>query len=304
MSGPQLPHLETFVKVAELSSFTAAAHALDRTQAAVSQRVQALEGELGVSLFHRRGNGVLLTDAGRRLYPVAQQILRLYEEARAAVTGQPAPVQGELSLGASSVPGEHLLPALLSAYRQRYPHVQLRAAVADSRVVQDQVEHGQVHLGLIGARTDRPHLACRPFACDRMALIVPAGHTWARRNSVALGEVALEPLVVRETGSGSRLCLEQALSRSGKGLKDFRIALELGSNEGIKEAVLRGLGLAVLSTHVVQKEVDAGQLHALPITDFPLEREMFVVWDTRRALPLPARLFLDLLAPNPTSSAS
>ena len=114
MSGPQLPHLETFVKVAELSSFTAAAHALDRTQAAVSQRVQALEGELGVSLFHRRGNGVLLTDAGRRLYPVAQQILRLYEEARAAVTGQPAPVQGELSLGASSVPGEHLLPALLS----------------------------------------------------------------------------------------------------------------------------------------------------------------------------------------------
>src|SRR5262249_7561705 len=81
-----------------------------------SQRVQALEGELDVSLFHRRGNGVLLTDAGRRLYPVAQQILRLYEEARATVTGQPARVQGELSLGASSVPGEHLLPALLSAY--------------------------------------------------------------------------------------------------------------------------------------------------------------------------------------------
>jgi DNA-binding transcriptional LysR family regulator len=76
-----------------------------------------------------------------------------------------------------------------------------------------------------------------------------------------------------------------------------RVALELGSNEAIKEAVRQGLGLAVLSTHVVGKEVRAGQLHALQVRGLPLLREMFAVWDRRRVLPIPARLFLDLLEP-------
>jgi DNA-binding transcriptional LysR family regulator len=80
-------------------------------------------------------------------------------------------------------------------------------------------------------------------------------------------------------------------------LGDLRVALELGSNEAIKEAVLRGLGLAVLSTHAIGPEVEAGTLHALQVTGLPLIRQMFAVWDRRRALPIPARLFLDLLQP-------
>lgn len=299
MSGPPLPHLETFVQAAELSSFTAAAHALGLTQAAVSQRIQVLERELDVSLFHRTGSGVLLTDAGHRLYPLAREVVRLHDEARAVVRGGTAPVTGELCIAASSVPGEHLLPAFLAAYRQRYPHVQVRVAVADSEAVQVQVERGQAHLGLIGVRAARPHLEARPFACDRLALVVPAGHPLARRRSVTLGQLLRQPLVVREAGSGSRCCLEQALNRDGKSLGDLTVVAELGSNEAIKEAVLRGLGVAVLSLHVVQKEVDGGQLRALAVADLPLRRDMFVVWDGRRALPTPARLFLDLLEAAP-----
>src|SRR5262245_45847909 len=91
MSTEQLPHLETFVTAAELSSFTAAAKSLALTQAAVSQRIQALEKALGVSLFQRQGGRVLLTDAGRRLHDYAQRILVLHHEARQAVTGRKAP---------------------------------------------------------------------------------------------------------------------------------------------------------------------------------------------------------------------
>jgi DNA-binding transcriptional LysR family regulator len=121
MTSDQLPHLETFARAAELNSFTAAAKALELTQSAVSQRVQALEGELGVSLFQRRGGRVVLTGAGRRLYDYAQQILALHREARAHVSGRPAPLDGELFLAASSIPGEHLLPGLLCAFRQQHP---------------------------------------------------------------------------------------------------------------------------------------------------------------------------------------
>jgi DNA-binding transcriptional LysR family regulator len=104
-------------------------------------------------------------------------------------------------------------------------------------------------------------------------------------------------LILRGAGSGSRWCLERALAKAGKSLRDLNVALELGSNEAIKEAVLRGLGLAVLSTHAVEKEVRGGVLHALQVTGLPLVRDMFVVWDRRRVLPIPGRQFLDLLEP-------
>src|SRR5687767_8184739 len=118
MADEPLPHLETFAKAAELSSFTAAARVLELTQAAVSQRIHALASSLKVSLFRRQGGRVLLTDAGRRLYSYALRILDLYREARAEVTGRHDPIAGELTLAASSVPGEHLLPQLLLAFRE------------------------------------------------------------------------------------------------------------------------------------------------------------------------------------------
>jgi DNA-binding transcriptional LysR family regulator len=297
MSPGQLPHLETFARAAELSSFTAAARALGLTQAAVSQRIAALEGELGVALFSRQAGRVQLTDAGRRLHCFSQRIFDLHRQAREEITGQKQPLVGELDLAASSVPGEHLLPQLLSVFGQRHPHVQVRATVADSQAVLDLIEQGRAHLGLVGRKGDSPHLDYRCLGCDTLALIVPAGHPWRRRKRVSVEELGSQPLILREVGSGSRWCLEQALAGANKSLRDLRVALELGSNEAIKEAVLRGLGVAVLSTHVVQKEVRTRQLHALQVTGLPLEREMFVVWDRRRVLPIPARLFLDLLEP-------
>lgn len=297
MNPDQLPHLETFAKAAELSSFTAAANALGMTQAAVSQRIQVLEEAVGVSLFRRQGGKVLLTEAGQRLYPFTQRILSLHQEAREAVTGQKPVITGELSLSASSVPGEHLLPSILSVYRDKYPNIHVRVAIVDSQAVLDQIEHGQAHLGLVGGKSDNPHLEYRCFACDTLVVVAPSKHPWARRRQVSLEQLCEQPLILREAGSGSRWCLEHALEGAGKSVLDLRVALELGSNEAIKEAVQRGMGLAVLSTRVVQKEIQAGQLHALNVTNLPLLREMFVVWDRRRVVPIPARLFLDLLEP-------
>lgn len=297
MSTTQLPHLETFAKAAQLSCFTAAARALGLTQAAVSQRIRALEETLGQALFHRGGGRVLLTEAGQRLYPFAERILGLHDQARAEVTRRKAPVGGELTLAASSIPGEHLLPALLADFRQRQPHIQIRVTVTDSRLVLRQIEQGKADLGLVGGRGDSPHLEFRSFACDQMVVVIPAVHPWQRRKRVRLAELCRQPLILREAGSGSRWCLEQALAHAGRSAADLHITLELGSNEAIKEAVLRGLGCAVLSTQVVAKELRAGTLHALTVSGLPLQRDIFVVWDRRRVLTIPARLFLDQLEP-------
>src|SRR6516225_252823 len=290
MSSEQLPHLETFLHAAELGSFTAAARALKLTQAAVSQRVQALEHDLGVTLFYRQGGKAALTEAGQVLYPEAQRILALHREARQKITGKKLPLAGELTLAASSIPGEYLLPGLLSAFKKKHPHIQVRATVTDSRAVVDQVEHGQANLGLVGKRSDRPHLESRCFGTDTLALIVPAKHPWGQRKRVDLDELAGQPLILREAGSGSRWCLEQALAQAGKSLHDLDVGLELGSNEGIKEAVDQGMGVAVLSTLAVKKELHSGRLQALQVKGLALQRDLYVIWDKRRALSIPARL--------------
>ena len=295
----QLPYLETFSKAAESSSFTAAAKALRLSQAAVSQRVQALEKMLATPLFKRQGGRVLLTEAGQKLYDYAQRILDLHRAARREVTGRETPPAGELLLAASSIPGEHLLPTLLAGFGQRHPQIRVRATVSDSVAVMARVERGEVSLGLVGRKADNPHLEFRHLASDRMVLVVPPDHALGKRKKVPVKELPRYPLVLREVGSGLRHCFEKSLEKAGLSLADLRVALELGSNEAIKEAVARGIGAAVLSVYAVQKELKTGELHALKVTDLHCDREILAVWDRRRVLPAPATTFLLFLQSNP-----
>src|SRR5438552_4644387 len=140
---PPLPYLETFAKVAELASFTLAAKELGLTQAAISQRVHALEQALDTALFDRQPGKTAMTEAGQRLYLFAQRILALHHEAITQVTGRSAPLTGELALAASSIPGEHLLPAILAEFGREHPGVRVRVSVTDSLAVAKAVAEGQ-----------------------------------------------------------------------------------------------------------------------------------------------------------------
>jgi DNA-binding transcriptional LysR family regulator len=170
--------------------------------------------------------------------------------------------------------------------------------------VMAQVERGEVSLGLVGRKTDNPNLEFRYLASDKMVLIVPPGHALSGRKKVSVRQLSRHPLVLREVGSGLRHCFEKSLDKAGLSLGDLRVVLELGSNEAIKEAVLRGVGIAILSTYAVQREFKAGQLHVLPVSDLHCHRDMYVVHDRRRVVSLPARLFLIFLETHPFASRS
>src|SRR5262249_8691765 len=194
------------------------------------------ERDLNTSLFRRESGRVLLTEAGQRLYAYSQQIQSLHQEARQQITGRKPVLRGDLALAASSIPAQHLLPGLSSALPRRHPHVRLRRPVTARSAVLAAVEHGQARLGFVGMKTDNPDLEFRAFACDALVLVVPRRHPWRRRRQVSLTELCRQALVLREPGSGSRWCLEQALTRVGVSPLSLQIALELGSNEAIKEA--------------------------------------------------------------------
>jgi len=295
----QLPYLETFSKAAELSTFTGAARVMGLTQASISQRIQALEKSLGTTLFKRQSGRVLLTERGQKLYEYAQRIIDLHREARHEITGRSVPAAGQLFLAASSIPGEHLLPAVLYRFGQKYAHILVHATISDSMSVMTQVERGDVSLGLVGRKADKPHLEFQYLASDRMVLVVPSMHALGRRKQLSVKHLLHHPVILREVGSGLRHCFEKSLDKAGLSLADLHVALELGSNEAIKEAVIRGVGVAILSAWAVQKDLKTGQLHALEIRDLHCDRDMYVVKDKRRVLPLSARLFLTFLENHP-----
>jgi LysR family transcriptional regulator, low CO2-responsive transcriptional regulator len=295
----ELPHLGTFAKAAELGSFTAAAAELGITQAAVSQRIAALEKELRVSLFDRGAGRMSLTDGGRRLYEFARKILDLHEEARKNLGGLHPPIAGDLPIAASSVPGECFLPALLPAFQEKYPQVHVRATVSDSSSVLKDIEKGRATVGLVGQKTENPGLEFRAIASDRLVLIVPSAHPSVDRKSISLKALKGERLIVREAGSGSRCVLERGLEQAGTSLAALNVALELGSNAAIKDAVRRGLGVAFLSRLAARRELDSGELKMVAVKGLDLPRDFYVVFDQRRPLPHAARAFLHYLALKP-----
>jgi DNA-binding transcriptional LysR family regulator len=298
-----LPHLDTFAKAAELCNFTLTARALNLSQAAVSQRIQLLEKAVGTSLFRRHGGRVELTKSGRMLYEFAQRILSLHDEARRRIGGEDTRPRGELLLAASSIPGEHLLPALLAEFRERHPLIWVRVAISDSTAVIDHVQRGQAHLGLVGGKSESPDLEYRHLANDRMILVARPDHPLCRRRRVTLKRMPELPLVLREAGSGLRQFFEAELERAGVAPSSLNVVLELGSNEAIKEAVHRGMGLAVLSTFAVQRELEAGTLQAVTMTGLRCEREIYIVLNRRRVLPLPARVFLNFVETHPIKTS-
>jgi LysR family transcriptional regulator, low CO2-responsive transcriptional regulator len=291
----ELPHLATFAAVAERGSFTAAAADLGVTQAAVSQRIAVLERALQVALFNRRAARISLSDAGQRLYPYARQILDLHGQARTDIGAFRPIVAGDLPIAASSVPGECFLPALLSAFHEKYPGVHVRATVGDSASVMQDIEKGRATLGLVGQEAEKPSLEFRRIGDDTLVLVVAPRHRWAARKRIPLKALTGESLIIRESGSGSRCALKKSLERAGTSLAGLNITLELGSNAAIKEAVKHGLGVAFLSRLAVQREIDADELRAITVSGLSLTRHFYLVYHRGRPLSPAASVFLHFL---------
>ena len=285
----ELRHLTTFAAAAEQQSFTRAAEVLELTQAAVSQQVKALETELGTKLFDRRGRGVSLTASGRRLAEYARQILDLAEEALCQVGDAEQHVTGHLRIATSSVPSEWLVPELLAEFRVRYPEVRESLAVSDSSLAAAAVEAGEADVGFVGELPRSSKLEAQAVAEDEFVLVVAADHRLAGKRTTTLKQLRHEALIVREPGSGSRRCIEQALDEHGLPLAELEIALEVNSNDAIRAAVERGVGVAFLSQRDKRHEIG---LASVKIRGFRPRRQLFVIRDSRRVLPAPARQFL------------
>ena len=278
--------LAAFATAVETGSVQGAADALALTQSAATKRIQALERRVGRPLLERTTHGVSPTAAGAVLYPLAREALAGLVRAEAALTSL---VEGEpLVIHASRTVGETMLPEWLASFRVGAPACRVSVAITNSDEVVQAVRDGTADIGFIeGLATSTHGLAELVVARDELRAVVASDHPWARRRAISLRALTQEPFMAREAGSGTREVAAAALGAKGVELTP---ALEVSSAEGLKRAVLAG-GFTLLSERVVEREVAAGTLRAIPVVGVELRRALRAVRRARPAPPEPAQAF-------------
>lgn len=289
----RLDRLRIFHVAAQQASFTAAAKALHLTQPGVSKHVKELERHYGQPLFDRLGKSVTLTQAGQILWQATTEVFRRMEEAKARIDDLGQASGGQLRVGASNSIGTSLLPHLLTRFARAHPGVELATDIGLSGDIEDRLLDHALDIGLLGHAPNAPVLEAKAFASDRLVLVVPPGHAWAGRTKrVAPAELANEVFLMSRPGSGTRRLIEAVLAQAGVALRRKQ---EMGSTEGVKRAVEAGLGISLLSSCVVQKEVDAGWLFVVPTVGLQTKRTFYLAHHRDRYLPAAARAFAQML---------
>lgn len=290
-----LRQLELFVAIAETGSFSAGAEKVSLTQSTVSQHVAALEAETGCDLFDRMARGVTLTPGGRLFMKHARRVLAERDALLQAMTGFHGLEDAEVTIGASNIPANYLVPQLLSQMRVEYPGISLRMIASDTRDVLDRLEHAEIELAVVGSRLARKTVEFQPLLNDPMALVVGTGHRWAGQERISVAELLAEPMVTRENGSGSGRSLDSALRQIGHDPEELTVAACLGSNEAVLQAVVNGFGCAFVSALSVKQSLVRKELHVLNVEGLIVERKIWLARLHARTASPAAQAFAALL---------
>lgn len=266
--------LEVFCAVYSELSFSRAGAKLHISQPTVSGHVRSLEESLGLQLFDRLPRRIVPTAAGRILYRHGKAIL---EQRRIAVQEIQAllhRMEGNLIISASTVPGEHLLPALIAGFCRKHPGAEVELRISDSETAAREVGQGNSEIGFVGARLRIPGVTFELLGSDELVVIAPPDDAQPRIRR-SLEELAREPFLAREGGSGTRITFEE---RTGINLEDFNIVGRLTTTNAIKEAVKAGLGFSVVSNLAVRTELQRGLLRQVELEGVErLGRDLYLV---------------------------
>ena len=266
-----LEQLRIFAAVAEREHVTAAARALNLTQSAVSNALNALETRHDVRLFDRVGRGVLLNDAGRVFLAEARAVLARAEAAETALTDLGTLRRGHLSIFASQTIASYWLPARLAIFHDAHPGVELDVVAGNTRAAAVAVREGAAELGFVEGEVDDPALSQQVVAGDRMVLVAALARSASPGSQLTADVLASSTWVMREAGSGTRSTLEAALVATGVDLSHLQIAMTLPTNEAVLTAAVAGAGVAAMSESVAADALLAGRLTRLPF-DLPARK--------------------------------
>ena len=291
MRHTTLRQLEVFEAIARLGSFTRAAEELHLTQPTVSMQIKKLTDAVGMPLFEQVGKKVYLTEAGRALQNFSREIFDQFSHFEMLLADLKGLKQGRLRLGVITT-AKYFIPRLLGAFCRKYPGIDVAMKVSNRERILERLHNNEDDLYILGQPPEEIDVIAEPFLDNPLIVLAPVDHPLAREKNITLQRLAEEPFLVREAGSGTRIATEQLFARHN--LK-IRVRMELGSNEAIKQAVIGGLGISVLSRHTLPMDVTTEQIALLDVQGFPIERHWCAVYPRGKQLSVVAHTFIDYL---------
>lgn len=283
-----IKHLESFVRVAELGSFSKAARVLDIAQPALSRQVRSLETDLRETLLLRNGRGVSLTDAGRRLFEHGVQILQRVSQAREDLGAQRDAAVGHVTIGLPPSIGRRLTLPLIEGFREHLPRARLTIVEGLSAHIAEWITSGRADLGLVYNPDAQPALEITPLLRERLCMVEPAARSRRNKSPLPLRELGAYPLILPERHQSFRRLLQTQANLAGVKLN---IAWEVSSVPAIIDLVCARIGFAVLNASAVDASGRAAELAVRPIVDPELVSVLFLAQSaTKPATPLTRRL--------------
>ncbi len=278
-----LRQLEIFKRVVELESFSKAADAVHLAQASVSERIATLESQVGTRLLDRLGRQVVPTKAGEVLYKHAVLLLEMKENACLEMQELLGVRKGAVRIGGSTIPGEYILPGLIGRFHEQHPLVTVDLTIGDTGDIERQVLSGEIELGVVGSKLTNRSLSLRELWKDQLVLAIPSGHRWSKRREISAHELSEEPFIMREEGSGTLRVIEHFLQRSQpKGADSLKVVARLGSSTAVKQGILSGFGVSILSSRALTTELKMGVLKGLKVKGLPMSRTFYLIRNKRR----------------------
>lgn len=299
MRHTTLRQLEVFAAIVRHGSFTRAAEELFLTQPTVSMQIKKLTEAVGMPLFEQIGKTLYVTEAGRSLYKFACEIFDNFARFEMTLADLKGLKQGSLRLAVVTT-AKYFIPLMLGKFCQRYPGVDVSLKVSNRERLLQRMSENEDDLYVFGQPPTGIPTVSESFLKNPLVVVAPVDHPLAKQNAIPLERLAELPMLVREAGSGTRMAAERLFAEHGVTMK---VRMELGSNEAIKQAVIGGLGISVLSKHTLSSEANGGRLTLLAVQGFPINRYWHVVHPEGKQLSVVAQTFRDYLLQHSANEA-
>ncbi len=286
-----LRQLQIFEAVVRLGGYTRAAEALHLTQPTVSMQIKKLSDALGMPLLEQIGRKVYPTAAGRNVHAAALDILGRMVELGENAAEFEGSIKGPLQIAVITT-AKYFMPHLLGRFVTLHPEVTPSLTVTNRAKVLQRLKDNEDDLLIMGQAPEELPVVAHPFIDNELVVVAPPDHPLAGDREIPLERLLQERFLVREPGSGTRQTVDRRFAERGLEIRPY---MELGSSEAIKQGVMAGLGLSVLSRHNIRLELAGGHIAELDVEGFPLVRRWYAVHRKGKKLSRVARSFLDFI---------
>jgi len=283
--------LEVFDAIARHGSFTRAAEELCLTQPTVSMQIKKLNAIVGLPLFEQIRKRIYLTDAGKALQASCREIFESLDNFKMLVSDMQGLKQGKLRLAVVTT-AKYFAPRLLGPFCTLYPGIDVSLKVSNRERLLERLGDNLDDLYVLGQPPEGLDAVYEPFLDNPLVALAPSNHPLASQRNISLARMAEEPFLIRERGSGTRIAVER-LFRKHK--LTLNVRMELGSNEAIKQAIVGGLGISVLSRHTLALDAAVGQFVILDVQHLPIQRQWYAIYPAGKQLSIVAQTFLEFL---------